>query len=141
MDGHPDDSQGLRLNARPAGRLESVVAQILRAGVAAATLCILVGTAITFARHPDYRSSPQALTQLLEPGAPRSAEALLATLPQLGGQAFVLIGLILLIATPIVRVGASAVLLLMGGERKLGLFGLGVLLVLVASLAIGRAAL
>jgi uncharacterized membrane protein len=114
------------------------VALVLRAGVVAATVLVVLGTAITFLRHPDYRSSAQALTALLAPDAPRSPAALFLALR---GQAFVLAGLVLLIATPIVRVGVTAALLWRRGERRLGLFGLGVLALLLASLAIGRTAL
>jgi uncharacterized membrane protein len=141
LDVRPDDPQGLRVEAPQAvaAPIEPVVALVLRCGVFAATVLVVVGTAITFARHPDYRSSAEALRALLAPDTPRSPTALLASLSHLRGQGFVLAGLILLIATPIVRVAVTAVLLARRRERTLGAFGVGVLILLLASFAIGHA--
>ena len=126
MDVRSDDPQGLRVEAQPAP-IQPLAAHILRGGVLAASVLLLVGTAITFARHPDYRSSAEAL------------RVLLAGLPHLRGQGFVLAGLILLIATPIVRVAVTATLLWNQGERRLAGFGAGVLVLLLVSLALGHA--
>jgi uncharacterized membrane protein len=117
------------------------VALVLRSGVALATSLVLVGTIITFARHPEYRSSADALRALLSPDASRAPGDLLAGLLHLGGPGFVLAGLVLLIATPIVRVAVTAALLLRGGERRLGAFGVVVLVLLLVSFALGRAML
>ena len=139
MDVRPDDSQGSGLAARPELQLEPIVSLILRSGVAAATVLMLMGTLITFARHPDYRSSPDALKALLAPESLRSPDVLLASLPEFRGQAFVLVGLLILIATPMVRVAVTASLLWNHGERRLGLFGAGVLLLLLVSFGLGHA--
>lgn len=140
MDVRPDDPQGPGV-ARPApGALEAVLALILRSGVATATALLALGTLVSFARHPDYRTSTEVLRSLLDPEVPRVPSALLATLPQIRGQAFVLLGLIFLIATPIVRVAATAALLARRGERRLARFGVAVLLLLLASFALGQVA-
>jgi uncharacterized membrane protein len=138
LDVRSDDPQGLRVEAQPAP-IQPLAAHILRGGVLAASVLLLVGTAITFARHPDYRSSAEALRVLLAADTPRSPAALLAGLPHLRGQGFVLAGLILLIATPIVRVAVTATLLWNQGERRLAGFGAGVLVLLLVSLALGHA--
>ena len=127
-------------NPTPAvGALEAVVATVLRWGVAAATTLIALGTALSFARHPEYRTSARALQALLDPATSRAPGALLSTLPQLRGQPFVLLGIILLVATPIVRVAAVSGMLARLGEKKLALFGLAVLALLLASFFLGKA--
>jgi uncharacterized membrane protein len=116
-----------------------VVAVLLRSGVGVATTLIVLGMAISFARHPDYRTSTRALGVLLDPATSRAPGALLATLPSLRGQPFVLLGLILLVATPIVRVAVTSATLARLGERRLAVIGLAVLLLLLASFALGSA--
>ncbi|MGC4115818.1 MAG: DUF1634 domain-containing protein [Myxococcales bacterium] len=124
-------------SAQATGALETVIAVLLRSGVFFATTFIVLGMALSFARHPDYRTSERALATLLDPATSRAPGALLATLPQLRGQPFVLLGLILLVATPILRVAVTSATLAKLGERRLALIGLGVLLLLLASFALG----
>jgi len=109
--------------------------------VLAAMALVLLGLGLTFLRHPEYRSSPGALDALLSADAPRSAMALLAALPSFRGEPFVLVGLMLLVATPIVRVAVTAALLWRRGERTLAQFGGAVLVLLLISFAVGSAAL
>lgn len=139
MDLGADDSQGALLVVQPPRQLETLVSRLLRSGVAVATLLICAGTAITFARHPDYRSSAEPLKVLLAPGATRPAASLLASLPELRGQAFILAGLIVLVATPIARVALTSAFFFRRGERRLAGFGLAVLLLLAVSFALGLA--
>ena len=138
MDVRPDDSQGLGLEARPA-ELETLVSRVLRSGVAVATLLICVGVALTFALHPDYRSSAEPLKVLLAADSARPAVSELAALPEMRGQAFVLVGLMVLVATPIVRVAVTAAWFFRRGERKLAGFGLAVLVLLAVSVVLGVA--
>ncbi|MBI5547093.1 MAG: DUF1634 domain-containing protein [Deltaproteobacteria bacterium] len=109
------------------------MALVLRTGVAASSTLILIGLAITFLRHPEYRTSTDALAALLAPGASRAPFALLGGLSSLRGQGFVLAGIILLVATPIVRVATTSAILARQGARRLALFGLGSLLLLIVS--------
>lgn len=136
----PDDSQGTGVAVpRQTGALEAVVAVLLRSGVGLATALIVVGSAVSFARHPDYRTSTTALGALLDPATLRAPGALLASLPSLRGQPLVLLGIILLVATPIVRVAVTSAMLARLGERRLAVVGLGVLVLLLASFALGSA--
>ncbi len=122
-----------------AGALEAIVALLLRSGVGLATAFIVLGTALTFSRHPDYRSSTRALDALLDPATSRAPGALLSALPELRGQPFVLLGIVLLVATPILRVAVTSATLARLGERRLAAIGLAVLVLLLASFALGRA--
>jgi len=121
------------------GAIEQAVSRLLRAGVALSAVLVTLGMAITFIRHPEYRTSAEALAPLLAAGTERSPEVLLGNLPALRGQSFVLLGLLVLVATPIVRVAMLGVLFARRGERWLALSGLGVLILLLASFVLGHA--
>jgi uncharacterized membrane protein len=71
---------------------------------------ILSGTIVSFARHHDYVSSADALRRLTQPGAaPNNLQHLADGLRHGRGQALVLAGLLVLLATPVLRVAISIV--------------------------------
>ena len=87
-------------------RVELLISNLLRSGVIASLALVLFGTTLSFVHHPAYVSSPEALHHLTQPGAafPHSLTGLRSGLQQLRGQSIVLLGLLLLIATPVMRV-------------------------------------
>jgi uncharacterized membrane protein len=90
-------------------QVEPMISWILRAGVIASLALLIAGTIISFVRHPEYTSDPGALGHLVSPGAafPSTLSELLHGLSNLRGQAIVILGLLVLIATPAVRVAVS----------------------------------
>src|SRR5439155_13840744 len=87
-------------------RIESLISTLLRVGVILSLSIVVAGILLTFFRHPEYRDSADELNRLTQPGAafPHTLRAVAEGMAEGHGQAFVMLGLILLIATPIVRV-------------------------------------
>lgn len=116
-------------------RMENVVSAVLRTGVLASLLCIVIGTCISFVHHPEYFSSPVELQRLTRPGAafPRTPSDIFSGVRKLQGQAIVIIGLILLIATPVMRVAVSILIFRYQGDRIFTLITAIVLCLLLVS--------
>jgi uncharacterized membrane protein len=89
--------------------VELLISTLLRAGVVGSLTLIVAGTVISFVHHPDYLTSHHALDRLTRPAAafPRTMPQVVADVRQFHGQAIVVVGLLLLIATPVVRVAVS----------------------------------
>lgn len=129
--------------SRPAvRRAELLLSNVLRGGVLTSLGVILVGTLVTFIRHPDYVSSPQELARLTQGGAafPHTIRDLVAALAELRGQAIVVLGLLVLIATPVARVAVSILLFLEEHDRVYVAITAAVLLLLILSFVVGSAA-
>jgi uncharacterized membrane protein len=123
-----------------AHRLELLLSRILRGGVLASTLIVLAGLLLTFFHHPGYVSDTEsAATVIREMAFPHSVPAVLAGLLQGQGRAVIVLGLFLLIATPVARVAMSVLIFLWQRDRPFVVFTIIVLTLLVASFFIGRA--
>jgi uncharacterized membrane protein len=86
---------------------ELLISHFLRAGVMLSMLFVGGGMLITFLRHPDYFSSAESLHRLTAGGRPHRLPELLSGVKSIGGQAFVMMGLLWLIWVPFVRVALS----------------------------------
>jgi uncharacterized membrane protein len=122
-------------------KVELVISNLLRAGVLISLMFVIVGTLISFIHHPDYLSSSSALTALT-----RLSATFPHTLPDVGqdalsfrGQALVVLGLLLLIATPVMRVAISIIAFLLQGDRAFTFITLTVLCLLLLSFVLGSA--
>jgi uncharacterized membrane protein len=113
---------------------------VLRLGVGASVALVLLGVAISFARHPSYLVSAGQLAILKSPGGARVAEGgiLLAAL-HLQGQALVLSGLMILMVTPLAGVLAALVSFAVSRRWAFSLIGVVVLGLLLLSALLGRA--
>ncbi len=98
---------------------EVVISTILRAGVFASAAVIAIGAVLTLLRHPSFIASPRELHDLkTAAGAfPHSFKDIVTGLRLLHGQAFASLGLLLLILTPVTRVGASILIFLAQRDR------------------------
>jgi uncharacterized membrane protein len=91
-----------------ASRFELLLSRLLRGGVVLSVGLILLGSAIDFARHAADWSSPQALAAwLAAPEARRNLAGIARGAVTFDGGALVMLGLLTLIATPVLRVAAS----------------------------------
>src|SRR5436190_7617891 len=90
-------------------QVELIISTLLRVGVTLSLAVIVFGTIVTFVHHPDYRTSHEQLVRMIHPPAefPKTVGETWAGLRQFRGQAIVVLGLMLLVATPIVRVAVS----------------------------------
>jgi uncharacterized membrane protein len=122
-------------------RMELVISYLLRGGVILSLIVILLGTTLTFVHHPAYISSPEELAHLVTPGdaIPHRLSEITAGLHNLRGRAIVAVGLLILIATPILRVATSIVLFARQGDRVFALITSVVLCLLLLSLVLGMA--
>lgn len=123
-------------------RAELIISGVLRIGVIASILLIVAGTLLTFVHHREYVSSPGELARLTHPGSavPQTLAAVLSGAIQLRGQSVVAAGLLLLILTPVVRVATSILAFIAQRDRRYVLITSAVLLLLLLSFWLGRAA-
>jgi uncharacterized membrane protein len=124
----------------PATRTELAISLLLRAGVVTSVLLVGAGTLLSFVHHPDYTSSPAALARLTRPGqAFESVRDVAGGVRLWHGQAVVMVGLLVLIATPILRVAFSCLIFLKERDRAFVAVTVTVLALLLLSFALGRA--
>jgi uncharacterized membrane protein len=121
-------------------RVEILISNLLRIGVITSLTIVILGTAFSFVHHPDYVWSSTSLHPLMTP------ETVPHTLPQVidgvrhgRGQAVVLVGLLLLIATPVVRVAVSILAFVYQQDRTFTLITMLVLALLLLSFVLGKA--
>lgn len=121
-------------------RVELTISNLLRGGVLVSLGLIVVGTVATFAQHPRYFSEKSELQRLITPGAnfPHTFGDLGTELRQFRGEAIVTLGLLVLIATPVVRVAVSIFAFIYQGDRVFTLITAAVLGLLLLSLVLGR---
>lgn len=93
-------------------RIYTVISVVLRAGVIASVILIVTGMIVTFVHHPDYFSSRPALGRLTSPSAhfPNTLAAVVEGVRAWRGQALIMAGLLVLIATPVARVALSVII-------------------------------
>jgi uncharacterized membrane protein len=126
----------------PVRRAELLLSNVLRGGVITSLGVILAGTLVSFFHHPEYVSSPQELARLTQAGAafPHTLRDGVAGLAELRGQAIVVLGLLILIATPVVRVAVSIVLFLEERDGTYAAITAIVFLLLILSFVVGTVA-
>ena len=97
------------IDAEKVRKVELLISHLLRGGVVVSLFVIVTGTALSFVHHPQYVSSPTELQRLTRPGAafPHTLGEVAAGVRDLRGQAIATVGLLLLVATPVVRVAVS----------------------------------
>ena len=117
-------------------RVETIIANLLRAGVLLAASIVALGAAIFLVRHG--REIPQYHHFLGEPEEYRSIPAILRRTASFHGRNIIQLGLLILIATPVARVAFSIVAFALERDRLYVAITLVVLAVLLFSLAGGR---
>ncbi len=122
-------------------QVEILISTLLRVGVITSLAVVLGGTVLSFLHHSEYLSSRDELSRLTRPGAgfPHSAGEVVAELKQLRGRAVVVVGLLLLIATPVLRVAVSVFAFVYEGDRAFVIITATVLALLLLSFAVGTA--
>jgi uncharacterized membrane protein len=120
-------------------RAERLISTVLRVGVIASLTTILLGTVIAFVHHPEYITSPRQLVHLSRPsdGFPHTLRDVFTGLLSLRGQAIVVLGLLMLIATPVARVAVSILLFLEEGDLTYLAITSTVLVLLLLSFFVG----
>ncbi len=122
---------------------ERVVSSLLRYGVLISLALVTLGAALLFATHSTGYGRGLELQGLLAWGAraggwPQTVGDILSGALAGRPYALILMGLLLLIATPVLRVVVSAVLFFIEGDRTYVGITLFVLAVLALSFALGK---
>jgi uncharacterized membrane protein len=123
-------------------KVELLISNLLRFGVATSLVIIVAGTLLSFVHHPDYVAAPAELKRLAQPGAafPHTVAEVRVGVANLRGQAIVVVGLLVLLATPVARVAVSIFAFLYQGDRAFVVLTTTVLLLLLLSFVLGRVA-
>jgi len=122
-------------------KVEIVISSLLRIGVVASLAVVLIGTVLTFVHHPEYLTSREALAELLSSKSefPHTTREVWAGVLALHGRSVVILGLLLLIATPVMRVGVSIFAFLYQRDRVFATITTVVFLLLLLSFVLGKA--
>ena len=117
--------------------IQVIIGWILRGGVAVSMILVFIGGVFFVYRHgysmPDYKTFKGI------PFFVQNIGGILNGVIMLKGQAIIQLGIILLIATPVIRVAFSAVGFLMEKDYLYTVITLIVLLIIIASMISGNA--
>jgi uncharacterized membrane protein len=127
--------------------MELLISRLLRFGVTLSSTIILAGVLLMIFTHSTgYSAAGSYHLKLILPYHPHTTAEFPTAVPEvvagvraLKPFAIVMLGILLLIATPVLRVAVSLVAFILEGDRAYVWITLYVLVVLVVSFAIGRA--
>ena len=122
-------------------RVELIISNLLRIGVTSSLAIIVIGTIISFVRHPSYLNSRENYHQLTTPGVaefPHTISQVFTGVAHFSGQAIVALGLLLLISTPVVRVGVSIFAFVYQHDSLFVVITTIVFLLLILSFVLGK---
>ena len=129
--------QELLAMAEKVRKVELAISMVLRIGVVVSVLVITAGLVVMFAHHSDYLSisghlTYKTLTSTSTP-FPHSFAALQHSIARGEGQGIVLLGVLILILTPVLRVAVGVVSFVYEKDTPMALVTLLVLALLVGS--------
>lgn len=121
-------------------KVELLISHLLRIGVVSSLIVVVIGLAISFVHHPDYLHSDQ-MQRVISPSHATwdSLRELWVGLIHLRGEAIIMAGLLLLIATPVMRVAVSIVAFIVERDWVFVIVTSFVLAMLVLSFVLGKA--
>ena len=121
-------------------KVELLISNLLRIGVLASLLLIIVGTVLSVARHSDYLTPGVSFHRFVQPSnaVPHSLAGMAAGLRSFSGTSIVVLGILLLIATPVVRVGVSIFAFIYQRDRLYTLITATVFCLLLLSFVLGK---
>lgn len=117
-------------------RVEHAIGHLLRVGVLLSALVVLVGGVVYLIHHGGQRPSYRSFHG--EPHTLRGLSAVVGDALALNGRGIIQFGLLLLIATPVMRVAFAAYAFVRGGDRLYAGISLLVLAILLFSLLYGH---
>ena len=127
--------------ARRTRQMESLVRRVLQVGLLVSMVLVLVGMLLFGAVHPSRLTSSESLPALVESGAkfPHTLDDVASAASDLSAEGIIAAGVLVLIATPVLRVALSVVGFAF--QRDWVYVGLTVLvlLVLLGSFLVGQA--
>jgi uncharacterized membrane protein len=119
---------------------ELLISALLRYGVLSSLALVALGMLLTFFHHPDYFSSAEALHRLTAPeNAPHQLSDVTAGVMTAHGQAFVMVGLLVMMAIPVLRVAFSLRIFRLQRDWAFVALTSMVLVLLICSFILGKA--
>jgi uncharacterized membrane protein len=121
--------------------IDGAISNLLRAGVVISMVVVITGLVFTFIHHPQYVRSKSALGRLTDAGAayPRRLRDVATHIAEGRGQAIVMLGLLMLIGTPVARVAFAIVAFAIERDRLYVMITTIVLVLLLVPFLIGAA--
>jgi uncharacterized membrane protein len=121
-------------------KVELLISNLLRFGVLASLVLIVGGTLLSLAHHSEYLMSGVSFQRFIEPtdAVPHSFAGLATGLKAFSGTAIAVLGILLLIATPVVRVGVSIFAFIYQRDRLYTLITATVFCLLLLSFVLGK---
>lgn len=134
--GHGSGAGGL-----PAERVELWLSRLLRGGVLVSLALVVLGTAITYVRHGRemFTAQPSFEAWRAQQIPVHTLAEVVAAVGAGRGRGVVALGLLCLIATPIIRVALSIFIFRAQHDRRFATLTAMVLALLLLSLLLGRA--
>jgi uncharacterized membrane protein len=121
-------------------RVELAISLLLRIGVLSSLAIVVAGAVVSFVRHPQYFTSPAELQRLTHNATfPHTMRQMWDGLKQGRGQSMIVFGLLLLIATPVIRVAVSILAFAYQRDWRFVIITAVVLALLILSFVLGRA--
>ena len=122
-------------------QVELLISLLLRVGVLTSLAIVILGMLISFVRHEDKVGSTEVYTNLTSTTAafPHTVPAVLRGVAHLRGRSIIMLGLLLLIGTPVMRVAISVFLFVYERDRTYVVVTTVVLTLLLLSFVLGRA--
>ena len=121
-------------------KVELLISSILRVGVVVSLLIIVCGTVLSLKHHPAYFDNPSMLKQITTPGrvVPHTLREVFSGAMKLKGEPLIAAGLLLLIATPVLRVAVSIFIFIFERDWPFVLTTAFVLGMLILSFFLGK---
>lgn len=136
-------AEAARIMEEKVRKVELAISIVLRTGVVLSVLVLAAGLALMFYRHPQYASITGSFSYHLLTGPhspfPHSFSGLGASLANGQGQGLVVVGVLLLILTPILRVAVSVLAFVYEKDPPMVIVTLFVLSVLILSFFLAHA--
>jgi uncharacterized membrane protein len=121
-------------------KVELFISGLLRIGVVTSLTVVVAGLILSFVHHPAYIHSTYELQQVTSPNRPtlQSLPALMTGIKEFRGEAIIMAGLLLLIATPVMRVAVSIIAFMIERDWTFVLITTFVLAMLILSFFLGK---
>lgn len=121
-------------------KVELLISNLLRFGVLASLVLIVGGTLLSLTHHSEYLTPGVSFHRFVEASdnVPHSLAGLATGLKAFSGTAIAVLGILLLIATPVVRVGVSIFAFIYQRDRLYTLITATVFCLLLLSFALGK---
>ena len=122
-------------------KVELLISNLLRIGVVASLIVVVAGLILSFIHHPAYLHSATELKQITSPTRTpwHTLTGLIEGLRHFRGEAVIMAGLLLLIATPVMRVAVSIVAFVVERDWVFVIVTSFVLAMLILSFFLGKA--